>query len=206
MSWICMIAALALVGGEPKAKDGKATKEASASEKETRVKGNNLVFNELMDVNHKKVSSSDKQFQGKVVLIDIFGTWCPPCRAAIPHLVDLSKKHKAAGLEVISISFEREADATKRSEMVAEFVKKNSMEYTVLLGGSTKDVKTVFQDQIENFSGFPTLILIGRDGKVDWVDTGFRKEDVEKIEGKIQTLLAAKAPAKASGENKKSGK
>lgn len=167
------------------------------------VKGGTLVWNNLPDLEGKKVSSSDKRFAGKVLLVDVFGTWCPPCRAETPYLVELYKKHKTKGLEIVGISFEREESETKRLEMVKNFAKKHGIEYTVLLGGSTGSVDEVFNNQIENFRAFPTAIFIGRDGKVADIEVGFptgsneeareaQKKVAAGFEKRIQELLDKK--------------
>ena len=64
------------------------------------------------DLTGRVVSNTDPQFQGKVVIISITGSWCPNCHDEAPFLSDLYKKYRGRGLEVVALSFE-EADQLK---------------------------------------------------------------------------------------------
>jgi thiol-disulfide isomerase/thioredoxin len=57
----------------------------------------------LRDVNGRTVRSSD--YQGKVVLINFWATWCPPCRAEMPDLVRLQREHGKEGLQIIGVTY-----------------------------------------------------------------------------------------------------
>src|SRR5271155_148455 len=59
----------------------------------------------LTDVNGKAVRLQD--FAGKVVVVDFWATWCPPCRAEIPHLISLQDKYKEQGLVIVGISLDQ---------------------------------------------------------------------------------------------------
>ena len=69
------------------------------------------------------------EFKGKATIVEFWATWCPPCRASIPHLNEINKKFKDKGLVVIGIS-----DETK--EKVEKFQKDVPMEYHVAVGGA----------------------------------------------------------------------
>ena len=106
----------------------------------------------LQDVNGKKVSLSD--FKGKVVIVDFWATWCPPCRRSIPDLIDLQKKYKNK-IAVIGIS----VDMDTRSD-VAPFVKQNKINYKILY--ATQDVVQAYG----NIDAIPTSFIIDQHGNI----------------------------------------
>jgi thiol-disulfide isomerase/thioredoxin len=80
------------------------------------------------------VSNTDPRFQGKVLLVEVTGSWCPNCHDEAPFLAELYRKYKGRGLEIVSLSFE-EADQLKDPTRLRAFVKKYGLEFPVLLGG-----------------------------------------------------------------------
>ena len=74
------------------------------------------------------------RFRGKVLLINITGSWCPNCHDEAPFLASLYDKYHAQGLEVVALSFE-EADQLKNVTRLRAFIKEYGIKYTVLLGG-----------------------------------------------------------------------
>lgn len=117
-----------------------------------------------------------KQYQGKLVLVDFWATWCPPCRRSIPHLAELHNKYSKRGFEVVGISL----DQTGR-ESVANFARENAIPYTVLMG--TADVAT----QWNIGGGIPVAILVNRDGAVVEKVVGYK--DSQFWEQKIAQYL-----------------
>ena len=156
----------------------------------TTVKNDKMVFS-LPDLTGKIVSSEDEQFKGKVVVVDIWGSWCPPCRVELPHLVRLYEKYHDQGLEIVGLSFEQGGNQARQLERLKEFVKDNNMDYTVLYGGSTSETERKLP-AVENFGGYPTTIFIGRDGRVKKVKVGFADFMAPEMEETIQELLGAK--------------
>ena len=135
----------------------------------------------LKDVDGKTVSSSD--FKGKVVVLDFWATWCPPCKAEIPGFVALQKAYGEQGLVVVGVSLDEEG-----AQVLKPFIKQHGINYPVVLG----DAKTA-----QAFGGvrsIPTTFIIGRDGRIAGQHVGFvSKADFEKA---IKPLLAA-APVPA---------
>lgn len=132
-----------------------------------------------------QVSLDCDQFRDKVVLVNIFGSWCGGCRAEMPHLVQLKEKYADQGLEIVGIAFERDSEETAKAT-VSEFVEKRKINYPILFGGQEKRTHVISTiDGLERFSGYPTIIFIGRDGTVEDVKVGFKSETRERIEWQI---------------------
>lgn len=111
----------------------------------------------LPDLDGKTTRLGD--FKGKVVIVDIWGTWCPPCRAEIPSFVKLQSTYGEKGVAVVGLNYENgEGDEVVR--LIKDFVTENKMNYTCLIG----DTDT--QKQVPDFQGFPTTLFIDRTGKV----------------------------------------
>ncbi|MBI1388764.1 MAG: redoxin domain-containing protein [bacterium] len=107
-----------------------------------------------------------EKLQGKLVLVDFWATWCPPCKAEIPHLREAYKKFHDKGLEIISISNEK-------SKVISKFAEKNEMVWNHI---SDENGRIMRLYQIE---GFPTPFLIGPDGKVLARDIPLRSKYLE---------------------------
>jgi len=155
------------------------------------------------DVNGKIVSNTDSRFAGKVVIVAIGGSWCPNCHDETPFLVDLYKKYKSRGLEIVELSFEEEAQL-KDPVRVRAFIKKYGVEYTVLLPGEPKDLNAKVPQGV-NLNSFPTTFFLGRDGRVRSAHAGFpgkasgkfHEETVHEVTALVEHLLAEK-PAQTS--------
>jgi len=137
----------------------------------------------LKDLSGKEIQKKD--YEGKVLIVDIWGTWCYPCRLEIPHFVKLQEKYRKDGLAVIGLTWERRPpdDAVKKN--VERFCKENNVNYTVAM------VPDAILGSIPGFSGFPTTFYIGRDGAVANRVGG--AEDIAAIEEKVVKLLNQKA-------------
>jgi|GEM_PF-399484 len=143
---------------------------------------------ELPDLQDKMVSSRD--FRGKVLVVDIWGTWCPPCRREIPHLIELQQKHEAKGFQVVGINYEQVAPEEVKST-IAEFVKEAKIPYPCLIG----DEKT--QTALGKVDGYPTTLFIDRTGKVRAKLVGLLDMDDDNarmgLDELVTTLLEEKA-------------
>lgn len=126
------------------------------------------------DLDGSRVTSDDPRFQGKVVLVDIFGTWCPTCHDAVPALVDLYRDYHGRGLEIVGLAFEATGDTAIDAPLVRRYRDKYAIPFPLLLGGtSDQEVVAASLRQLEGFSAFPTTIFVGRDGRVRRVHAGF---------------------------------
>jgi len=150
------------------------------------------------DLNGKIVSNTDPRFAGKVVIVAIGGSWCPNCHDETPFLVELYKKYKSRGLEIVELSFEEEAQL-KDPVRVRAFIKKYGVEYTVLLPGEPKDLNAKVPQGV-NLNSFPTTFFLGRDGRVRSAHAGFpgkasgkfHEETLHEVTALVERLLAEK--------------
>jgi thiol-disulfide isomerase/thioredoxin len=151
------------------------------------------------DLEGKTVSNTDPRFQGKVVIVSISGSWCPNCHDEAPFLAELYKKYRKQGLEIVSLSFEEEAQL-KNPVRLRAFNKRYGIDYTVLLPGEPKDLNAKVPQGV-NLNSFPTTFFLGRDGRVRSAHAGFpgkasgkfHTEAKEEISALIERLLAEKS-------------
>ena len=98
--------------------------------------------------------------RGKIVLVDFWASWCPPCIIAIPHLGQLQKKYGARGFQVVGVSMDDSADITK------ETMRKIRFHYPVVLGDAK--LGTLYGGVL----GLPLQFLVGADGKILAIRSG----------------------------------
>ena len=154
-----------------------------------RVEGEVLLFS-LPDLDGNTVDQDHPDFKGKVIMVNLWGTWCPPCRQELPHLIRLKKMYGERGFEIVAVefpAFSRESEE-KRQELLANFAKEVGINYLVLMGGHADDIMGDFPN-LRNAGVLPTNIFIGRDGKVHRVHAGFYEGDVPTYEALIEKLL-----------------
>jgi thiol-disulfide isomerase/thioredoxin len=116
----------------------------------------------LKDLDGKDVSLS--QFQGKVVLINFWATWCDPCYIEIPWLIEIQQKYAAKGFTILGVALDEEGKSVVAPWVAKERFdvggQKLPMNYPILLGD---DAVT---EKFGGLLGYPTSILISRDGKI----------------------------------------
>jgi thiol-disulfide isomerase/thioredoxin len=130
--------------------------------------------------------------RGKVVLIDFWATWCAPCIAAFPSLIELHQTFKKDGLEILGVTKYEGVAAGQRVDNAAEieflqrFRKENRLPYEFVV---TKDIT----NQITyGASAIPTTVLIDRKGIVRYIEAGNSELREEEIRQEIEKLLAEK--------------
>lgn len=128
----------------------------------------------LKDVNGRTVRLSD--YQGKVVLINFWATWCPPCRAEMPDLVRLQREHGKEGLQIIGVTYPPEKKARVR-----RFARNLKVNYPIILG--TREFKARFSLE----ETLPLTVIINRNGKVSDIISGILLP--QEFDEKIKPLL-----------------
>jgi thiol-disulfide isomerase/thioredoxin len=153
------------------------------------------------DIAGHTISNTDARFLGKVVLVNVTGSWCPNCHDEAPFLADLYRKYRDRGLEIVALDFEEPeqiADLTR----LRWFVQHYGIRYTVLVGGDPDDVNKKIP-QLVHLNSWPTTVFIGRDGLVKSIHAGFASpasgdfngQLKAEITARVEALLAEKLPA-----------
>jgi thiol-disulfide isomerase/thioredoxin len=138
----------------------------------TRVKDPNAPFRfSFPGLDRKVVSNTDPRFKGKVVVVNIMGSWCPNCHDEAPYLAQLYKSHRQRGLEVVALDFEQPEQLQEPTRLRA-FLARYGVNYTVLLAGEPKEAQAKLP-QVVNLNAWPTTFIMGRDGTVRSVHVGF---------------------------------
>lgn len=136
--------------------------------------GYEMVNFSLPDMNGKLVSLQDPKFQDKVVIIQIFGTWCPNCMDETRFLSEWYLENKARGVEIIAIAFERKDDLDYARTRIEKLKNRFNVQYDFLFGGkSDKTYTRKALPMLEGSISFPTMIVIDRSKKVRDIHTGF---------------------------------
>lgn len=148
-----------------------------ADEELTKMRpGENKLHFSFVSTNGDTVSIDDEKYKGKVVLIQILGSWCPNCMDETAFLSEYYNKNRDRGLEVIGIAYERTNDYNKNKRLLQPYIERFNVKYPILLPPVTvsdpdKEQKTL--PQIEKIRAYPSLIYIGKDGKVRKIHSGF---------------------------------
>ena len=128
-----------------------------------------------MDLDGKPVKASD--FEGKVVLLNFWATWCGPCRMEIPSLIELQRRHADRGLVVLGVSMDEGGPGAVRP-----FVKQAGVNYPVAMANDAV---------LKTFGGIeaiPTSFVIDRSGRIAAKHLGYADQAV--LEASLQPLLA----------------
>jgi thiol-disulfide isomerase/thioredoxin len=136
------------------------------------------------DLNGRIVSNTDEQFQGKVVLLNITGSWCPNCHDEAPFLEELYRKYHSLGLEIVALDFEQ-AEQLKSLSRARAFIKRYGIEYTYLIAGEPSQLNEKIP-QAENLNAWPTTFFIGRNGLVRATHTGFTSRASGELDSRLK--------------------
>lgn len=137
-------------------------------------------------------SLSKDDMKGQIVMVEFWATWCGPCRASVPHLIELQEKYKDKGVVLVSLSYEAD-------NAVAKFI--GQMKIPYIVGSEATATRDAFGIQ-----GYPTAFLIDPAGKVAWkghpmvaeqaIEDLLKKTD-PIVQGKLAEHAADRALARA---------
>jgi peroxiredoxin len=117
-------------------------------------------------------------FRGKVVLLEFWATWCPPCKAAIPDMEKLYGKYHGQDFTILGVSIDADSDAA----MVAQFASSHGISYPVLI--ADESVPTAY-----NIMSIPATFIIGKDGTIIASYAGYFENYFTQVSGVIEKHL-----------------
>ena len=126
------------------------------------------------DATGRIVSLGDEKYRGKVVILQLLGSWCPNCMDETRFLAPWYDDNKHRGVEVIGLAYERKADFGYARARVQKMIEKMNVGYDILIAGTDeKGNASKSLPMLNAVMAFPTTIYIGKDGKVKKIHTGF---------------------------------
>lgn len=132
-------------------------------------------------------SVSLADLRGNVVLLNVWATWCHPCREEVPFLQDVHERYADEGLELIGVS----VDAAGEEATIRDFAQRYGMTYPVWRDPGERVSSTFL------IIGVPASFIVARDGTLLWRKTGPVSESDTAFRRILESALAAPAPADA---------
>jgi len=130
---------------------------------------------DLPDLAGNNVTLAD--FEGKVVILDLWATWCPPCRQEIPFLVELYDDLRDDGLVVVGVGLDEGG-----AGVLKPYAEKNGITYPILVGN--RGVQDAY-----GVTGIPTTFFIGRNGRIASRHVGYHPSMADGMRAEIMNLL-----------------
>jgi len=118
------------------------------------------------------------EWDGKVVILNFWATWCPPCRKETPMFVEMQEQYGATGLQFIGIAIDN-------AEKVQDFMDTYGINYPILIGED--NAIKIAKDYGNRYGALPYTVVIDRNGNIQFVQRGEMTR--EMIEGAISQLL-----------------
>ena len=129
---------------------------------------------EFPDLENKPITLEDARFKGKVVLLQIMGSWCPNCLDESKLMTSIYQQYQNSGLEIIGLCFEKSEDINIVKKNIDNFKNQLNITYPLVIAGNTqKGSVNKALPMLANFVAFPTLIIIDKKGKVRNIHTGY---------------------------------
>ncbi len=126
-----------------------------------------------------------EQYQGKAIIVNIWGTWCGPCRMEIPELMKMKEEFGDKGLEVVGLSLGRE-DISEPESLVKSYTTATKINYDI--GFFTEELRTGL-NKIAPLGAVPTSYLISKDGRIRAVFQGAGPKTIEKLRASVEKAV-----------------
>jgi len=118
-------------------------------------------------------------YQGKVVMVDFWASWCGPCRQSFPWLNNMSAKYQQQGLHIIGVNLDSESAQAK------QFLKELPADFEIMF-----DPDGQYAD-FYDLKAMPTSLLFDRNGKLESRHNGFLTDESARYEADLMSLLSA---------------
>ena len=152
------------------------------------------------DLEGKLVQLSDARFQGKPVVVNLFGSWCPNCNDEAPVLAEFYRQYNPQGLEIVGLAFEYTGDTARDKKQIAAFKQRYAIDYPLLLAGvNDKEEAAKTLGFLDKVVAYPTSIFLDHNHNVVDIHSGFAGPGtgehytklVAELEQRIQQMVAA---------------
>jgi thiol-disulfide isomerase/thioredoxin len=147
-----------------------------------------LVDFELPDLDGRPVRFRD--IDADYILLDFWGTWCGPCRKAIPHLVGIQSRYDPQRLRVVGVAYEQ-GPPEARVETVRDAAERLGINYPLLI--AEQDGRPCPLAEALRVQAYPTMVLLDRHGRVLWRDTGANPATLAKLDRVVAANTRATA-------------
>lgn len=129
---------------------------------------------------------SSEDYDGKVLVVDLWATWCQPCREALPHFNNLNRDYRRFGVRVVGISMDSPETPDRSIEAVRDYLSDNDIK--IPCGVGSAELKSQLPADLK----LPTTLFIDRNGTVRYMASGY--QNYEKIAAITETLVVEKQP------------
>ena len=160
----------------------------------------------LPDLDGRPRSLVDREFEGKAVLLQLFGSWCPNCHDETRYLTELHERYAAKGLSILALAFELTGDPERDTGQLRIFAERHGVSYPILLAGTAdKSAASLAFPLIDRVRSYPTTVFFHGDGRLHSVHTGYAGpatgEAHERLRARFEaTIEELLAESPASGE------
>jgi thiol-disulfide isomerase/thioredoxin len=124
-------------------------------------------------------------YKGKILVVDFWATWCPPCRKGIPQLVRIDKELRDKGVEVVGLHIDDQGRSSP--EAIRNFIRQFNINYTV--GMASNDMFIAYLGRQE--TSIPQTLVFDRNGRIVAHLIGYSDEDAPKLDAAINRALAS---------------
>ena len=143
---------------------------------------------------------SDRDFKGKIVIVDVWATWCGPCRMVVPHLVKLQEKYRSKGVSVFGLNADSESADEADREPIRRFAAQYGINYPIgLINEDTyREIGRIMKFDPSEGMSIPTTFILSREGRVVRGYPGYFRGQEHEIDALVASLLAPEpAPGKS---------